>query len=85
MKIKLGLIILLNILFLYTPLRSANAPIQRIDIMNTLWNLAAITQTAVAISVSNGQDIPCFTTTLDFQRSITIWAGIGQACVAPIT
>ncbi len=67
----------------------ANAPIQRIDVVNLLWNSAVggnggLSNTAVTVAFNNGGLKPCFTTTLPFQGSITVWAGIGQTCVAPI-
>lgn len=67
----------------------ANAPIQRIDVVNLLWNNTAggdggLTNTSVTVAFNNGGVKPCFTTTLPFQGAITVSAGIGQACVAPI-
>lgn len=68
----------------------ANAPIQRVDVVNQLWNNLAggdggLTNTAVILTFNNGGLSPCFTTTLAFQASITVLAGIGQACVSPVT
>ena len=66
-----------------------NAPIQRVDVVNLLWNSAAggnggLTNTTVTVAFNNGGVKPCFTTTLPFQGAITVLAGIGQACVAPV-
>lgn len=67
---------------------AANAPIQRLDIVNLLWNdvaaIPGITDTAVQISFYNGESVPCLTTTLAFQAAMTLWVGIGQTCVKPI-
>jgi hypothetical protein len=73
-----------------TSLIAANAPIQRVDVFNTLWNSAAggnggATLTSVQVSFENGGTTPCFTTTLAFGSSTSVWAGQGQACVEPIT
>ena len=69
---------------------AANAPIQRIDVANLLWNSAiggsgGITPTSVQVVFQNNNPKPCYTTTLPFQGAITIWAGIGQTCVTPVT
>lgn len=63
-----------------------NAPIQRIDIVNNLWNSAlggsgGQTQTSVKIELDNGSPSPCFTKILPFQGDITVYAGIGQSCI----
>lgn len=68
----------------------ANAPIQRIDITNWLWNHViggngGATKTSVKIVFENGGAVPCFTTILPFQSSLTVWAGLSQSCVAAIT
>ncbi|CEG56356.1 hypothetical protein [Legionella fallonii] len=68
----------------------ANAPMQRIDVVNLLWNSAVggnggLTNTAVTLSFYNGASKPCFTTTLQFQGAVTVWSGVGQNCVAPVT
>ncbi len=67
----------------------ANAPIQRIDVVNLLSNniggSSGLTDTNVVLAFSNGGSTPCFTTTLAFKAAVTVLAGIGQACVAPIS
>ena len=69
----------------------AAAPIQRIDVVNMLWNQNAtaaapgLTPTSVLVAFHNGGGTPCFTTTLAFQGSTTVLAGTGQTCVAAIT
>lgn len=64
----------------------ANAPIQRIDIINNLWNSLAggsggQTQTSVKVELDNGSPGPCFTKILPYQSAITVYAGIGQSCI----
>lgn len=73
-----------------TPLLAANTAIQRIDIGNILWNSSAggsggFTNTAVTLDFGNGESTPCFSTTLPFQTTITVWAGLNFPCVKPIT
>lgn len=63
----------------------ANAPIQRIDVVNLLSNGGGVTQTSVVVAFANEGSLPCFTATLAFRGTITVWAGTGQACVNPIT
>lgn len=63
----------------------ANAPIQRIDVVNLLSNGGGVTQTSVVVAFGNEGALPCFSTTLAFQGAITVWAGTGQSCVSPIT
>ena len=53
--------------------------------VNLLSNNGGITSTAVVVAFENGGSAPCFTTTLAFQGAITVWAGIGQACVTTVT
>ncbi|CAM3083314.1 Uncharacterised protein [Legionella steigerwaltii] len=67
-----------------TTLHAANAPIQQIDIANLLGSGGA-TETAVLVAFSNGDSLPCYTTTIAYQAVTSIWAGIGQTCQAPIT
>lgn len=62
---------------------AANAPIQRVDVVNMLGSGAAAT--AVVVSFNNGVATPCFTKTLAYLGDITVWAGTGQACVTPIS
>jgi hypothetical protein len=69
---------------------AANTPIQRIDVVNLLWNSAiggsgGVTPTSVQVVFQNSNPKPCLTTTLPFQGAITVWAGIGQTCVTPVT
>ncbi len=67
------------------------APIQRIDVVNMLWNqngtggAAGLSPTSVVVAFQNGGAKPCFTTTLAFQGATTVLAGTGQACVAAVT
>lgn len=73
-----------------TSLLAANAAIQRIDIGNILWNSSAggnggFTNTDVTLDFSNGESTPCFSTTLPFQTTMTVWAGLNFPCVKPIT
>lgn len=73
-----------------TYLFAANTPIQRLDVANLLWNSTAggnggFTNTAVIVEFSNGGLAPCFSTTLPFQATITVWAGLDFPCVTPIT
>lgn len=81
----------LIILALLAPITSvnlfaANAPIQRIDVVNILGNSSGgVTETPVVLSFDNGGSAPCFTTTLAFQGATTLWAGIGQSCVSAVT
>lgn len=69
----------------------AGAPIQRIDVVNMLWNqngtgaTPGITPTAIIVSFNNGGLKPCFTITLPFQGSTTVFAGPGQICINAIT
>jgi len=68
---------------------TTNAPMQRIDVINLLWNGAGgtkgISQSAVTVSFENNSPTPCFTSTLAFQGSMTVWVGVGQHCVTPVT
>lgn len=67
------------------------APIQRIDVVNTLWNPNAtggaqgLTPTAVTLSFNNGGAKPCFVITIPFDGATTAYAGTGQSCVAKIS
>ena len=67
------------------------APIQRIDVVNMLWNpggtggAAGMTPTSVIVAFNNGGSRACFTSTLLFQAGVTVLAGTGQPCVAAIT
>jgi hypothetical protein len=63
---------------------AANAPIQRIDVVNMLGDLGG-SATSVVVSFSNGVSTPCFTKTLPYLGAITVWAGTGQVCVTPVT
>lgn len=69
----------------------ALAPIQRIDVVNMLWNpngtgsVAGLTPTSVVVAFNNGGSRPCFSSTLLFQAGVTVLAGTGQPCVAAIT
>ncbi|MDR3502151.1 MAG: hypothetical protein P4L79_06160 [Legionella sp.] len=67
-----------------TGLFAGNAPIQRIDVVNLLGANGSV-PTSVTLSFENGPTTPCFTATLPYQGRITVWAGVGQACIAPIT
>lgn len=76
-----------NILFVLAvsvKLYAANAPIQRIDVVNLL-GVGGATPTSVAISFSNGVSTPCFSTTLPYLGALTVWVGVGQACTSAIT
>lgn len=69
---------------------TANSPVQRIDVANLLWNNViggngGSTKVAVIADFANGGSIPCFSTTLASQGSITVWAGQGQPCTTAIT
>jgi hypothetical protein len=70
---------------------TVTAPIQRIDIVNLLWNenatnaVPGLSPTSVLVAFNNGSTKPCFTTTLAFQGAATVLAGSGQACVAAVT
>lgn len=86
--------IMTNILFYFfvstNLFATANAPIQRIDVVNMLWNSAGggsggLTPTPVTIAFQNGGARPCFTTTLRFLGTATVWVGIGQPCVTAVT
>jgi hypothetical protein len=57
---------------------------QRIDIINLLSNNSVTSQTPVTISFASPNQPPCFTTTVNFQNAITLWAGANQACVNKI-
>ncbi len=68
----------------------ANAPIQRIDITNLLWNSViggngGATKISVKVDFENGGSVPCFTKTLPFQASVTVWADPSQPCTKAIT
>lgn len=64
---------------------SPGAPIQRIDVTNLLWNTTSSkTQTAVVLTFDNGGSAPCFTTSLNFQGTMTLLAGADYACNTPI-
>lgn len=77
---------LLGILVSTKLFATANAPIQRIDVVNMLSNNGSqVTQTSVVLAFENGGSTPCFTTTLAFQAATTVWAGTDQACGAGIT
>jgi hypothetical protein len=77
-KFSLALIALTN-----TAL-AANAPIQRVDVVNML-GVAGGSATSVVVSFYNGVSTPCYTKTLAYLGAITVWAGVGQVCVSPIT
>lgn len=78
--------VLLALLISNLSMAAVNSPIQRIDVVNSLWNgTGVLTQTAVIISFNNGGAEPCFTTTLAYQASATLWAGAGQACTTAVT
>lgn len=62
---------------------AANAPIQRIDVVNLLGAGGSV-PTSVTVAFENGVATPCFTTTLPYQGTITVWAGAGQTCGLPI-
>jgi hypothetical protein len=85
--IKKGMVVFF--VLLATQMFAANAPIQRIDIVNLLWNDVAgvpgSTDTPILIAFYNGGTIPCYTTTVPFRAAITVWAGIGQACITPVS
>ncbi|MFJ1267672.1 hypothetical protein ACD661_03755 [Legionella lytica] len=78
-----GILTLLG-LVVSTALFAGNAPIQRIEVVNLLGANGSV-PTAVTISFENGPATPCFTATLPYQGRITVWAGVGMACIAPIT
>lgn len=78
-----GILTLLGLVF-STSLFAGNAPIQRIDVVNLLGANGSV-PTAVTLSFENGPATPCFTATLPYQGRITVWAGVGMACIAPIT
>lgn len=84
-----------NMLFAFAILASTQVfaanPVQRIDVVNMLWNpngtagAQGLSPTSVVVAFNNGGAKPCFTTTLAFQGSTTVLAGTGQACVAKVT
>ncbi len=74
---------LLGLVFSHS-LLAGNAPIQRIDVVNLLGANGSVA-TPVTFSFENGPTTPCYTTTLPYQGRITVWAGVGLACIAPIT
>lgn len=76
-------IIMWVLLILNQVAAAANAPIQRVEVVNMLGSGAAAT--AVVVSFNNGVSTPCLTKTLAYLGDITVWAGTGQACVTPIT
>lgn len=69
----------------------AASPIQRIDVVNMLWNpngtggVPGLTPTSIVVAFNNGGSRACVTTTLAFQGATTVLAGTGQACTAAIT
>lgn len=69
----------------------AAGPIQRIDVLNMLWNKNAtdkvqgLTPTQVVVAFNNGGPKPCFTSTLNYQGAATVYAGVGQPCVNAIS
>jgi hypothetical protein len=79
----------LGVLIASARLFAGNVPIQRIDVANLLSNTtggaSGASVTSVVVDFLNGGATPCFTTTLAFQGTVSIWAGIGQTCIAPIT
>ncbi len=85
-----ALVFLLGLTF-QTATSATLAPIQRIDVVNMLWNpggtggVAGLTPTSVVVAFNNGGSRPCFTSTLLFQAGVTVLAGTGQPCVAPVT
>lgn len=85
-----ALVILLGLTF-QTATSATLAPVQRIDVVNMLWNpsatggAAGLTPTSVVVTFNNGGSRPCFTSTLLFQAGVTVLAGTGQPCVAPVT
>jgi hypothetical protein len=62
---------------------AANAPIQRIDVANLLGSGGSAT--SVVVSFSNGVSTPCYTKTLPYSGALTLWVGVGQVCVTPVT
>lgn len=62
---------------------AANAPIQRIDVVNMLGSGGSVS--SVVVSFSTGVATPCVTKTLPYLGAMTVWAGTGQACTTPIT
>lgn len=91
MKQKGSIIYFLKLLFIAISANvfaSNNAPIQRIDVANMLWNNVAgatMTQTPVVVAFENGGTTPCTSVTIPFNGFVVVWAGIGQACISPIT
>lgn len=71
------------LLTLASSTQAANAPIQRVDVVNLLGTGALIS--SVVVSFSNGVSTPCVTKTLPYLGAITVWAGTGQTCVTPIS
>lgn len=69
----------------------AAGPLQRIDVVNLLWNSNAsngvqgLTPTSVLVAFNNGGTKPCFSTTLLFQGSTTLLSGTGQPCSTAVT
>src|SRR5438445_5608750 len=65
--------------------------IQRIDVVNLLWNqngtsgIPGLTPTSVVVAFNNGGAKPCYTNTLSFQGATTVLAGTGQVCIAAVT
>jgi hypothetical protein len=83
MKGKLIINILLGLVS--TPLLAANAPIQRVDLVNML-GAGGATPTSILVTFNTDTGtLPCVSKTLAYQDAITVWAGIGQACITPVT
>jgi hypothetical protein len=65
-------------------------PVQRIDVVNMLWNpnstggAAGLTPTSVVVAFDNGGAKPCYSTTLAFEGAATVLAGTGLPCATAI-
>jgi hypothetical protein len=69
---------------------AAPVPVQRIDVINMLWNPTAgatgLTPTSVLLKFfpKSNSSTPCFTVTLPFEGSSTFFAGTGFACTTAV-
>ena len=64
---------------------AANAPIQRIDVVNILGT-AGSSQTDVAVNFYNdGVSTPCYTAKLPFNGAATILVGVGYNCASLVS
>lgn len=64
---------------------AANAPIQRVDVVNLLGAIGGATPTSVVVAFKNDLGVSCLTTTLPYQGAISVLAGKGQTCGSVVT